>query len=105
LAFVKNNRATRIITTTHNHEVAGKAGEVYKIQSLSYANSRKLFFVRVFGDKNKSYEQQVDDEVFDKIVMKCGGIPLAIITMASLLVGKPCEEWLDVYHSIGFADK
>jgi disease resistance protein RPM1 len=102
LAFVENNRKSRIVITTRNHEVAGK---VYKLQPLSDGYSRKLFLARIFGVESKSFDRQSDDEVSDKILKKCGGIPLAIITMASLLAGKPWEEWSEVYHSINFANK
>jgi disease resistance protein RPM1 len=104
LAFVGNNRAGRIITTTRIHEVAENVGEVYKLQPLSYDYSRKLFFARIFDGESKSSGHQ-SDEVSDKILRKCGGIPLAIITMASLLAGKPREEWSEVYQSMGFANK
>jgi disease resistance protein RPM1 len=105
LAFVENNRKSRIVITTRNREVAGKAGKVCKLQPLSDGYSRKLFLARIFGVESKSSVRQSDDEVSDKILRKCGGIPLAIITMASLLAGKPWEEWSEVYHSIGFANK
>jgi disease resistance protein RPM1 len=105
LAFVENNRACRIIATTRNHEVARKAGQVYKMQPLSDDNSRKLFFARVFSGESKSSDYQSDDDVSGKILRKCGGIPLAIITMASLLVDKPMDEWSEVHRSIGFANK
>ncbi|XP_062197749.1 disease resistance protein RGA5-like [Phragmites australis] len=103
LALVENNCGSKIITTTRKFEVAIEAGEVYKLQPLSYDNSKKLFYTRIFGEE-KSPDNQ-PDEVCDKILKKCDGIPLAIITMASLLVGKPKEEWSELYSAIGFGDK
>ncbi|XP_062197058.1 disease resistance protein RGA5-like [Phragmites australis] len=103
LALVENNRGSRIITTTRNFKVAIEAGEVYKLQPLSYGNSKKLFYTRIFREE-KSHDNQ-PDEVCDKIIEKCDGIPLAIITMASLLVGKSKEEWSELYSAIGFGDK
>ncbi|CAL4990363.1 unnamed protein product [Urochloa decumbens] len=105
LNFIKlalnGNNGCIIIVTTRNYEVARKADDVYELQRLSDANSRKLFFGRISGGESKSADDQQDDEVSDKILKKCGGIPLAIITMASLLLDKPREDWSDVHRSIG----
>ncbi|CAO2148858.1 unnamed protein product [Urochloa humidicola] len=101
LALAENNCGSRIIITTRNMKVAEAAGEVYRLQQLSYDNSRRLFYTRIFGDEGKCPDSE-PDEVFNKIMKKCGGIPLAIITMASLLASKPREEWSEVYGSIGF---
>ncbi|CAN6363428.1 unnamed protein product [Urochloa humidicola] len=105
LALVENNRGSRVIITTRTHEVAREACTVYELQPLSHDNSTKLFFSRIFGTESKSSNRQLDDAVSDKIIRKCGGVPLAIITMASLLVGKPREEWSEVLCSIGFGNK
>ncbi|CAL5090595.1 unnamed protein product [Urochloa decumbens] len=102
LALDKNNWGSRIIITTRNSKVT--SGEVYKLKPLSNENSRRLFYTRIFGGEDKCLDNQVD-EVCDKILKKCGGIPLAIITMASLLVGKSREEWFEVSNSIGFRDE
>ena len=88
LALVENNNGSRVIITTRTHEVAREAGEVYKLQPLSNENSRKLFFAQIFGGESKISDPQPDADVLDKILRKCDGIPLALITMASLLVGK-----------------
>ncbi|CAL4986157.1 unnamed protein product [Urochloa decumbens] len=98
---LNGNNGCRIIVTTRNYEVARKADDVYELQQLSEANSRKLFFGRISGGESKSADDQQDDEVSDKILNKCGGIPLAIITMASVLLDKPREDWSDVHRSIG----
>ncbi|RLM70064.1 putative disease resistance RPP13-like protein 3 isoform X1 [Panicum miliaceum] len=92
LALVENDSGSRIIITTRTHEVPEKL-------------MGKLFLARIFGGESKSSDHQPKDEVFDKILRKCDGIPLAVITMASLLVGKPKEEWSEVHRSIGFGNK
>ncbi|TVU38939.1 hypothetical protein EJB05_12336, partial [Eragrostis curvula] len=102
LALLENNRGSRIIITTRKFEVATKVGdEVYKMQKLSDDNSGKLFYTRILGGDGRCLGNQ-SDEVVKKIIRKCDGVPLAIITMASLLAGKPRERWSDVFTSIGF---
>ena len=49
----------------------------------SVQDSRKLFFDRVFGSENVCPPQF--KEISVEILKKCGGLPLAIITIASLL--------------------
>ncbi|CAM0942650.1 unnamed protein product [Alopecurus aequalis] len=87
-AFVDSNLGSRIVTTTRIFQVATTANDVYKMKALSEENSRELFLKRLFGSK---YNQPA--ELSEKILQKCGGVPLAIITIASLLAGKPNEEW------------
>ncbi|WVZ48973.1 hypothetical protein U9M48_000358 [Paspalum notatum var. saurae] len=99
-----NNCGGRIIVTTRKMDVATKASEVYELRPLSYDSSRELFYSRVSGDQGSHVDNQAD-EISDKILNKCGGIPLAIITMASLLVGKPRDRWSEIYKTIGFGSK
>ncbi|KAJ1277317.1 hypothetical protein BS78_05G285500 [Paspalum vaginatum] len=99
-----NDCGGRIIVTTRKMDVATKASEVYELRPLSYDSSRELFYSRVSGDQGSHVDNQTD-EISDKILNKCCGIPLAIITMASLLVGKPRDKWSEIYKTIGFGSK
>ncbi|KAM3405117.1 hypothetical protein ACQJBY_007921 [Aegilops geniculata] len=56
---------------------------------------------RIFGSENCC--PNTLKEVSDKILKKCGGLPLAIITISSLLANKPVVkvEWEKVNKSIG----
>ncbi|CAD6251577.1 unnamed protein product [Miscanthus lutarioriparius] len=101
LALVENNHGSKVITTTRNVDVAKASGEVYKLKQLSYDDSMKLFYTRLSRADRKFLDNHPDD-ISEKILKKCAGIPLAIITMASLLAGKPECEWSMVYNSIGF---
>lgn len=109
-AFPGNHVGNKIITTTRNLNIAEQAGCAYKLQPISMNNSRKLFFRRIFDndniENNEEEERCPDDElaeVSDKILKKCAGVPLAIITMASLLACKARNkmECYEVYNSVG----
>ncbi|VAH99913.1 unnamed protein product [Triticum turgidum subsp. durum] len=100
-ALVCNNCGSRIITTTRILEVATTASEVYKLQPLSLHLSKDLFHRRLSCGAIE-WPNHLPTEVYNKILHKCGGVPLAIITIASLLAGKPVEFWSKVYTSIGF---
>ena len=74
---------------------------MYEMEALSVLHSRRLFLKRIFGSSN--YCPEVLYKVSDEILKKCGGLPLAIISISSLLVNRPAtkDEWERVKRSIG----
>ncbi|KAL6888184.1 hypothetical protein ACP4OV_009210 [Aristida adscensionis] len=100
-ALYDNTLGSKILVTTRNHVVAEKVGCSYKMEPLSHERSKMLFYGRIFGSEDKCPAQY--SVVSEKILKKCGGVPLAIITTSSLLANKPrnIKEWYEVYDSIG----
>ncbi|VAI52512.1 unnamed protein product [Triticum turgidum subsp. durum] len=100
-AFMDSHPESRLIITTRLVDVGTKAGGIYNMEPLSSDNSELLFYTRTCGGEGLTSSNQ-HVEVTNKILKKCGGVPLAIITIASLLVGKQSEDWSKVYDAIGF---
>nr|UBY07255.1 NBS-LRR disease resistance protein [Dasypyrum villosum] len=108
LAFSnKNNLGSRLIMTTRIFGVSESCcssadDPVYEMEPLSIDDSSKLFYTRIFPDSGcpKEFEQVSKD-----ILKKCGGVPLAIITIASALANgqqvKPKHEWDILLQSLG----
>ncbi|XP_066363757.1 uncharacterized protein [Miscanthus floridulus] len=103
-ALQESNCGSRLVITTRISEVAAYADEAYKIQPLSHDNSKKLLYTRIVDGEGKYFDRPSADAC-EKVLKKCGGVPLAIITIASLLASKPGEDWSEVYNSIGFGHK
>lgn len=105
-ALVKNDCGSVIMTTTRINSVAKSCcrsdGDlVYKIHPLGMVDSKKLFFKRIFGCEEKCPPSL--KEASEDILKKCGGLPLAINTISSLLAtGKTKEKWDQVRSSICF---
>ncbi|KAG2558492.1 hypothetical protein PVAP13_8NG270100 [Panicum virgatum] len=104
-ALIENECGSRVITTTRILDVAKCAGGIYELPRLTPADSRKLFNIRIFGTENKSLPKELE-EVYNSILKKCGGVPLAIITIASMLASKMGKEnaykyWSKVYRTMG----
>ncbi|KAM3223706.1 hypothetical protein ACQJBY_057209 [Aegilops geniculata] len=107
-AFPENNFCSRIIATTRIVDVARSCcldgnGRMYEMEALSDLHSKRLFLRRIFGSENRCPD--VLKQVSNKILKKCGGLPLAIISISSLLATKPVikDEWERVRRSIGSA--
>ncbi|XP_037473919.1 disease resistance protein Pik-2-like [Triticum dicoccoides] len=104
-SLIENECGSRVIATTRILDVAKEVGGVYQLKPLSTSDSRKLFYQRIFGTEDKCPHIQLA-EVSENILQKCGGIPLAIITLASMLAGKKEHEnaytyWSKVHQSMG----
>lgn len=97
---------SRIITTTRQTDVAQSCcssldGYIHNIQPLSYEDSQKLFYKRVFQSKHCCPPHL--EQVSHAIIKKCHGLPLAIITIASLLANRNSdakEQWEQVKDSM-----
>ena len=78
-----------------------KVGCSYNMEPLPYESSKELFYRRIFGSVGKCPKQFV--EVCAKIIKKCGGVPLAIITTSGLLANKVrnIKDWYEYCDSIG----
>uniref|UniRef100_A0A8R7QSR9 Disease resistance protein RPM1 n=2 Tax=Triticum urartu TaxID=4572 RepID=A0A8R7QSR9_TRIUA len=106
-AFPENGNGSRVIVTTRVKAVAISAcsnnyEHVYKMKHLSSEDSRRLFTSRVFGSENKCPSNF--EEVSNEILKKCGGLPLAIITIASLLASRrerSRNDWENIRNSLG----
>nr|XP_020149766.3 disease resistance protein RGA5-like [Aegilops tauschii subsp. strangulata] len=107
-ALYKNKLHSRVITTTRNMSVSeaclsSSDDMIHKMKPLSDEESQILFHRRIFQSEEKCPEDL--QAVSREILKKCGGVPLAIITIASLLVNnqriKQKEEWMHVHSSMG----
>ncbi|KAM3393281.1 hypothetical protein ACQJBY_014129 [Aegilops geniculata] len=103
-----NNFGSRLITTTRVVSVSESCcsstnDSVYTMKPLSDDDSERLFYKRTFSLENGCPPEF--EKVSRDILRKCGGVPLAIITIASLLASgqhvKPKNEWLVLLESIG----
>jgi hypothetical protein len=90
-ALVDNNLGSRVIVTTCNAGVAQFScsptdGTMFELPTLSDTAAKTLFYKRIFSKEEIQSELK---EISCKILKKCGGIPLAIITIASMLASTP----------------
>ncbi|KAE8771882.1 Disease resistance protein RPP13 [Hordeum vulgare] len=104
--FPEVGNGSRVIVTTRVEDVAIWACRsnhecVYRMEPLKEQDSRMLFCNRVFGSGYACPGHL--KEVSAEILKKCGGLPLAIITIASMLASRQTrtEEWESIRNSLG----
>ncbi|XP_050282984.1 putative disease resistance protein RGA4 isoform X1 [Quercus robur] len=88
-------RGSRIIVTTRSKRVAWIIGSIswYALKGLPIEKSWSLF-VKMAFEQGQLLEHQAVISIGKEIVEKCGGVPLIVRTIASLLRSKPSEnEW------------
>ena len=106
-ALPDGNSSSRILTTTEIEDLALQSCSydlkfIFKMKPFGEGDSRKLFFSIVFGSHSKC-PPEVSETLYD-IVRKCGGLPLAIVTVASLLASQleKQEQWDYINKSLGY---
>uniref|UniRef100_A0A0D3HNG0 NB-ARC domain-containing protein n=1 Tax=Oryza barthii TaxID=65489 RepID=A0A0D3HNG0_9ORYZ len=107
-AFTVNNLGSRLITTTRKVSVSEACCSscddiIYRMKHLSDVDSQRLFYKRIFSHEDGCPHELV--QVSRDILKKCGGVPLAIITIASVLSSpmrsKTNDKWDALLNSIG----
>ncbi|KAF8689659.1 hypothetical protein HU200_041721 [Digitaria exilis] len=100
-AFPDDTRCSRILITTDIEEVAleccnYQSDGIFEMDPLSRNNSRELFLDRIFIFRHECSGQLKEDS--EEIIKRCGGVPLAIICISSILASQPdnSELWQHV---------
>ncbi|RLM54324.1 disease resistance protein RPM1-like [Panicum miliaceum] len=105
-AFVRNNCGSKVLITTRQKDVSSLAADIYVIElkTLKYAESWELFCKKAFhaSTDNKCPENLISWA--NKIVTKCQGLPLAIVTIGSILSYHELEEqvWKFFYNHLSW---
>ncbi|KAK3131186.1 hypothetical protein QOZ80_6BG0503170 [Eleusine coracana subsp. coracana] len=104
-AFVRNNCGSKVLLTTRKKDVSCLAVDSYVIElkTLRYAESWELFCKKAF---RASKDNICPDLRYwaEKIVSKCQGLPLAIVTIGSLLSyrGLKEQDWNFFYDQLSW---
>ncbi|KAF8661151.1 hypothetical protein HU200_057260 [Digitaria exilis] len=108
LVFMKNKCRSRVIITTRIEGVASLAPDdhMIRIGSLSEEESLTLFSKRAFSKFNKETSTCPEGLLpwARKILVKCQGLPLAIVAIGSLLSYRNMEEqeWRLFYNQLNW---
>ncbi|KAE8801574.1 disease resistance protein RPM1 [Hordeum vulgare] len=102
-----SHTGSRIIVTTRMKTVAQACclheyDRAYEIEPLTGCESSELFFGRIFGNRENC--PTALKNISEKILGKCGGIPLAIVSIAGLLASTSVysyDRWEKIYNSLG----
>lgn len=108
----ENNQDSRIIVTTRIDTVAEACSPltinghyIHHMKPLNHDDSKKLFLSRVFGSVDVESCPKDLLDVMEEILKKCGGLPLAIVSIASILVAYRSpggnDKWKTISMSIG----
>ncbi|KAF5202432.1 Disease resistance protein rph8a [Thalictrum thalictroides] len=105
-SFPQNQKGSRIMLTTRNKDVASHASPStnhHELQYLEESDSWELFCKKVFPS-GTCPDELVD--VAHEVVRKCNGLPLAIVVIGGLLIGKERtrDAWSKVLANVNLQD-
>ncbi|CAL4990949.1 unnamed protein product [Urochloa decumbens] len=105
---IENKKCSRIIVTSRFQAVgaacspSGTTNHLHTVEFLNAVESKNLFKQSVYESKS-SKDSETVDKVPEEILKICGGLPLAIVSMAGLVAcnpNKPSSHWDKVCKSL-----
>jgi disease resistance protein RPM1 len=92
-----------VVVTTRNKDIAEHCSwqfkHIYPLKPLSDQDSLKLLLRKLKKDSDFFDNKK---KLIDEIKKKCGGLPLALVTIGGLLASKPEEEWEKMIARLGY---
>ena len=90
---------SRIIITTRDEHVLvdHEVLKIYKPNGLYGDDALTLFCLKAF---NKEQPEEGYTQLSQKVVKYASGLPLALVTLGSFLVGRTVEEWQSAFDSL-----
>ncbi|KAI4327660.1 hypothetical protein L6164_020095 [Bauhinia variegata] len=104
-SFPKGRKGSKVMLTTRNREVAlhADAGSIpHQLRTLTEDESLKLLCNKAFPGMDEIPPEL--ENLSREVVIKCGGLPLAVIVVGGLLSRKrgSTEEWMQVLKNISW---
>ncbi|VAH99254.1 unnamed protein product [Triticum turgidum subsp. durum] len=100
---IRNNKGSRIIVTTRDVGLAEQCTSeslIYHLNHLQVEDATDLLLRK----SRKTHEDMKNDKemmtVVNRIVKKCGGLPLVVLTIGGMLSTKKVTEWESIYNQI-----
>ncbi|XP_037471182.1 disease resistance protein RPM1-like, partial [Triticum dicoccoides] len=104
IAFPATNiKGSRIIVTTRDIGLAQQCTSkslIYHLKHLQIDQATNLLLKKIGKTHTETESDERMRNVISKIVNKCGGLPLAILTIGGLLATKVVEMWESIYDQI-----
>ncbi|CAO2148427.1 unnamed protein product [Urochloa humidicola] len=113
-AFPWGSDSSRILITTDINEVALETCDhqshgIINMEPLSINDSKALFYNIVFDSRDKSRDKYSEElmKASEVITESCGGMPLAIISIAGIIASQPdnLELWQHVNERLSLSTK
>jgi len=105
-AFARNNCGSKVLMTTRRKDVSSLAADSYVIElrTLRDAESWELFCKKAFRLSTNNVCPENLTSWAKKIVARCQGLPLAIVTIGSILSYREIEEhaWKFFYNQLSW---
>ncbi|CAD6340453.1 unnamed protein product [Miscanthus lutarioriparius] len=92
-----------VVVTTRNHKLAeycSPPSHIHQPEFLGKEEARTLFLKKTKRSLDDLEKGDKTKGIVEKILHKCGGLPLAILTIGALLANKDTEEWESIYKQL-----